>query len=101
MALRDYCDSHADLELGSWESLALLTTKTTEFPAFVRLQAVSALGGACIYTRYLHKPEVQEEIEVVPGVDHRREARFVAEVWGKIIAKVKRAHHQLQRLKRY
>ena len=101
VALRDSRDSHADSELGSWESLALLSTKTMEFPAFVRLQAVSALGGACICARRLHEPEVQEEIEVILGEDCRRAARFVVEVRGKIIAEVKRAHQRSERLKRY
>ena len=58
VALRGSHRSQADSELGSWESLALLSSRAAEFPAFVRLQAVSALGGACICARPLDEPEV-------------------------------------------
>ena len=101
VALRGSRRSHADSELGSWESLALLSTRTAEFPAFVRLQAVSALGGACICARRLDEPEVQKEIEIILGEDRRRAARFVAEVRGKIIAEVKSAHQRSESLERY
>ena len=101
VALRGSHRSHAHSELGSWESLALLSTRTAEFPTFVRLQAVSALKGAYISTRHLDKPVVQKEIEIVLGEDRRRVARFVAEVRGKIITEVKSAHQRSESLERY
>ena len=67
----------------------------------MQLQAVSALGGACICARHLDEPEVQKEIEIVLGEDRRRAARFVAEVRGKIIAEVKSADQRSESLERY
>lgn len=101
VALRGSRHGPADSELGGWESLALLSTRTADFPAFVRLQAVSALGSACICARRLHEPEVQEEVEIVLGEDRGRAARFVTEVRGRIIAEVKRAHQRSEKLERY
>ena len=101
VALRGSRRSHADSELGSWESLALLSTRTPEFPSFVRLQAVSAFGGACICPWRLKEPELQKEIEIVLGEDRRRAARFVAEVRGNSILGVKSAHKQSESMERY
>ena len=94
-------DDHCSLtspELGSWVDLALSNLEAPAFPAFVRLQTVSALGGACVCNRRLDEPEVEEERAIVLGSDRERAAQFVAETRRRIITEVKRAHQVSTRL---
>ena len=95
------CDDHHSLaspELGNWTDLVIASARATDFPAFVRLLAVSALGGACICARRHNEPEVMEEREIVLGEDRERAALFVARTREKIVEEVKRTHQLSKRL---
>jgi hypothetical protein len=68
------------------------------FPATVRLNPATALGGACVFARWWEEPQVIMEMGIVLGTDRAAADHFVAAAREKICAEIKRVYMDLMTL---